>query len=158
MKTIIIYDSKRGTTETCAFKIKEALKCDAVSLRDNHDVSVTDYDMTIIGTPIYAGQTSRLVKNFCASNENILKNKKLAFFVCGLDDPVQMIEAFKKAIPTELANNALIISHFGGELHPERAKFLMKFIMKKMLESKDTKVGLNEHEITSFINRLKEVK
>jgi menaquinone-dependent protoporphyrinogen oxidase len=38
-----------------------------------------------LGTSIYAGTPSKTMANFCKNNGNILKQKRLALFVCGME-------------------------------------------------------------------------
>lgn len=155
MKTLIVYDSRNGVTEDCAINIKKSLNCDTLYLRKQHKVVLDDYELIIIGSPIYMGQPLKRVKKFCNNNLNKLLNKQVAFFVCGLGDPKEMIAAFKKAIPEALINKAKVISHFGGELRPDKASFLEKMLLKKMLEDKKFNGKINEQEIITFINKVR---
>jgi flavodoxin len=95
MKTVVLYDSKRGVTEECAKKVSESLKCDNYNLRKHNQINLDNYDLIIIGTPLYAGIPMTSVKKFCNNNVDILKKKKLAFFICGLGEASEMIDIFK---------------------------------------------------------------
>lgn len=158
MKTIIIYDSRNGTTEDCAINIKKSLNCDSVNLRKQSIKSIDEYSLIVIGTPLYMGHPLKRIKSFCRKNENKLLNKHIAFFVCGLGEPKAMIEQFKNSIPSKLIDKAEIISHFGGEIRPEKAHFFEKLILQKMLEDKKMNNKINNQEIITFINKLKDVK
>ena len=83
MKTLIVYASKTGSTEKCAGIIGQNLKDATIinlSARQNEDVN--KYDKIIIGTPIRMGMIHKKVKEFINKNVEILKNKKVAYFIC----------------------------------------------------------------------------
>jgi menaquinone-dependent protoporphyrinogen oxidase len=155
LKTVVLYDSKRGVTEECAKKVSESLKCDNYNLRKHNQINLDNYDLIIIGTPLYAGIPMTSVKKFCNNNVDILKKKKLAFFICGLGEASEMIDIFKTKINSEVVKNISIIRHFGGELRPDRAHFLMKVLMKKMLEDPKFKSSIKEEEINKFISDIR---
>jgi menaquinone-dependent protoporphyrinogen oxidase len=157
LKTVVLYDSKRGVTEECALKISENLKCDNYNLRKNSNIDLNNYDLIIIGTPLYAGMPMSSVKKFC-NNNKILKTKKLAFFLCGIGNADEMINTFKKQLNSDIVNNISIIRHFGGELRPDRAHFIMKAIMTKMLEDPKFKSNIKEDEIKKFIKEVGEIE
>lgn len=158
MRSLIIYDSKKGTTEDCAKTLAQALKGDILSLKNNVKIDWDNYDLIIMGTPIYMGQPMKTLKKFCNTNSDLLKTKNIAFFICGGGNATEMTESFKKTMPTELINKAKIISHFGGELRVDRAHFLLKVMMKKMLEDKNITHEINHGEINKFIKVVSEVK
>jgi menaquinone-dependent protoporphyrinogen oxidase len=61
MKTAIIYASKHGTTEKVAQAIADKLKkttdVELFSLKKNPNPKISEFDMIILGSPIYAGQS-----------------------------------------------------------------------------------------------------
>lgn len=61
MKTAIIYYSKKGTTQKVAKIISEKLNSeeDLINLKQNTPLDISSYDRIIIGTPIYAGNSSK---------------------------------------------------------------------------------------------------
>lgn len=81
MKSIVIYKSKSGYTETYAKWIAEELKCD---LKQASDVAINElqkYDVIIYGGGLYAVGINgiRLIK----ANYNLLSNKKLIVWATG---------------------------------------------------------------------------
>ncbi len=154
MKIIILYDSKRGSTEECALKLSQNLNCDSKKVRvkiDMKDYDLDSYDHIVIGTPMYVGRPLKSIINFINNNVDLLKTKQVSFFLCGLGNHNEMIDAFKKVINSDLINDKTIIRHFGGELHPERARFIMKSIMEKMLQDPKFKGNIDDKEIDVFI-------
>jgi len=104
MKILITYYSRTGTTKKVAEKLAEILKCDVEEIIDTQnrkgvlgylksgrqamkkDITVIekikknpkDYDMIIIGTPIWVHTMSTPVRTFIAQNKENMK--KVAFF------------------------------------------------------------------------------
>jgi menaquinone-dependent protoporphyrinogen IX oxidase len=98
------------------------------------------------------------VRHFIEMNISILKDKKTAFFICGIGNSSEMIDFFKKQVDTNVISHSLMIKHFGGELRPDKAHFLMKVIMQKMALDPNFKSHIYENEITAFIKKIKEIK
>ena len=93
MKSIAIYKSKYGYTETYAKWIAEELKCD---LKEASDVSINElqkYDVIIYGGGLYVVGINgiRLIK----TNYNLLSNKKLIVWATGAnpgrEDDIQKV-------------------------------------------------------------------
>lgn len=155
MKSLIIYVSKRGTTKESAEKVGKAINADIVDIKEIKRVNLEDYDKVIIGSYLYAGMIPGKMKKFILKNVNLLKNKKLSFFIMGVSNSSEAIETFKKQLPNELFDNNTIISHFGGELRMDKMNFLEKFITKKIQESENINPKINEEAIKDFINGVK---
>jgi menaquinone-dependent protoporphyrinogen IX oxidase len=79
MKTLIAYDSRYGTTTTVAHWLCEALggDCDIANVAD---VSSFDYDLIVIGSPIYTDEPLASVTQFLHEHRNTLSEKKVALF------------------------------------------------------------------------------
>ena len=104
MKTLIVYYTRTGTTAKAAEALKEKLgadiyqvKCDKYGLGpmgyaqagkdvvtkktceiEESDVRLSDYDMVIIGTPIWMWNVSPPIRTFCRQNKGRLS--RTAFF------------------------------------------------------------------------------
>ncbi len=84
MKICIIYDTKRGSTSHIANWIKEGLSGEDEYLIDVKlvkDVTSLNYDLFIIGTPIYWEKPLKGVIDFLTENKEELKGKKVAIFI-----------------------------------------------------------------------------
>jgi flavodoxin len=103
-KKLVVYYSRNGTTRKAAEALAAMLKCDVEELTDNVNrqglagylrcgkegmkktlarINATkknpaDYDLVIIGTPIWAGNMSSPIRAFLSSNKG--KIKEAAFF------------------------------------------------------------------------------
>lgn len=104
MKTLVIYFSRTGTVRTVAEKIKEKLNCDSEEIKDLANrqgtlgylksgreatmekpakieeikSKIEDYDLVIIGTPVWAYNMSSPIRACLINNKD--KFKKVAFF------------------------------------------------------------------------------
>jgi menaquinone-dependent protoporphyrinogen oxidase len=153
MKKLIVYGTKTGTTENCAMKIKADLgdrDVEMLNLNAGHRPDVSDYEIVIIGTPIYMGRINGKVKSFLLKNHDVLMQKDIHFFVCGLARGDEGVELFRKQIPEDLFNHAVQVRQLGSEIHPERLNPLYRTIIKKIVESEKPPIGLLNAEIDEF--------
>ena len=135
MKTIIIYSSTYEYTKECAERLKGYLLGEVIVINAAIDVisQLDGIDNVIIGGSIYMGQIQKNMKEFCASNVALLKDKRLGLFLCcGL--PEKFEQAMKDAFPEELLKKAISKECFGGVLRTEKMNLGHKIIaifMKK---------------------------
>jgi len=139
MKTMIIYSSTYEYTKECAERLKEYLLGEVIVVNATDVIPQLDeIDNVLIGGSIYMGQIQKNMKEFCASNVALLKEKRLGLFLCcGL--PEKFEQAMKDAFPEELLNKAIAKECFGGELRTERMNVVHKVIaivMKKAVAKK----------------------
>jgi len=132
MKTLIIYASKYGTTADCAEYLKNKLTGDIVLIdakNHNEQIDLTSFDAIIIGSSIYMGQISKVLKSFCEENFDILCQKKISLFLCcALSEQVD--EFFKNNFPSKLLEHAQTTEYFGSEARLEKMKFFDKCIIR----------------------------
>jgi menaquinone-dependent protoporphyrinogen IX oxidase len=83
-KTLIIYSSTYGTTKEYAEWIAKELNGDIYSISNFEDNILNNYNTIIIGCGLYPGKNKGV--NIITRNYEILKNKKLIIFTCGLAD------------------------------------------------------------------------
>lgn len=151
MKTLIVYGTKHGTTEKCSKLLKDKLSGEVViiNIKKENMPDITTFNNIIIGGSIYMGQIQKEVKNFCIENSNVLKEKRVGIFICGLNE--KDIEAqLNNAFPKELLTNAVAKECFGGECILKNMNFFERFIMKKVSKiDKDTS-KISEENINKF--------
>lgn len=131
MKTLIAYATKYGSAERCAKILAEKLSGD-VELCNLAIIKTKDlsrYDKVIIGGSIYAGRIQKHVTEFCSNNLNVLKQKKIGLFVCGMLSDQAEAE-LSNAFAPELLNQAVVKEFFGGELKFQKINFVEKFMVK----------------------------
>ena len=67
MKSIILYESKTGTTKKCAEILKETNPESKLIKLSNFVDQIDDYDTFVLLTPIYMGGINKKVKKFLLS-------------------------------------------------------------------------------------------
>ena len=110
MKKIIVYYSMLGNTEYAANKIAEATGADLLRIEPEkaypdkgakkfiwggksavfgekpplvpYDFKAQEYDLVILGTPVWASNITPPLRTFVCDNADALKNKKIAVFTC----------------------------------------------------------------------------
>lgn len=82
MKSIVVYESRYGSTEKYAKWIGEELKCEVCEIDEVNTEDLLNYDTIIFGGWLHAGK----IKGFKKIYNNIekLKNKNLIVFYVGL--------------------------------------------------------------------------
>lgn len=157
MKTIIIYTSQHGTTETVANQIANQLNTTETTVLDLKDAGKSnwkDYDMIILGSSIHAGNNQRAMKSFVKKNMEKLLQKRIGLFLCCMrQDELDM--QMQQAYPLMLRNHAFSYRWMGGEYKVEKMNFIEKFLLKKIVGVTASQSHLNEENIKEFIQEIK---
>lgn len=154
MKTAIIYYSKKATTQKVAKIISEKLNSQEglIDLKNKPFIDISTYERIIIGSPIYAGNSHNKVKKFIASNLNLLLNKEIGLYVCGMErDEAKQREELARAYPKELIDKAKSIQFLGGEFLFENMNFFEKMIIKKIAKTDKSISEINHQNIDRFV-------
>lgn len=157
MKTLILYTTRHGCTETCATKLQHQLSRDAelVNIKKQKPINLDDYETIIIGGSIHAGQIQKKIKKFCQENLETLKQKKLALFLCCMEEGDKAQQQFQNAYPAELIQHATATAIFGGEFNFEKMNFIEKAIIKKIAKIETSISRLDEASIVEFAGKIK---
>ena len=137
MKTLIVYDSKHGTTEEVAKSIATAVKVGGggavslLNLRTQGAVkfSLADYDSVALGAPFYMGRWSRRALAFASAYEATLALKALGVFAVGSNAELGD-KAAVAALPSSLATAVSASAYFGGRFDYARLGFFERLIVK----------------------------
>ena len=157
MKTLILYTSKYGTTAKIAQQMASCFDdVTLIDLNNPTDFSLSQFDTVIIGTPVYAGNIAKAVKQFLNANQAILKPMNYGIFVCGLEKEHKP-EFFTQNFPAVLLENATIIKEVGGYFDPARSSFIEKSLMKMITKSTAIQNTINEEAITELVTALKKI-
>jgi menaquinone-dependent protoporphyrinogen IX oxidase len=159
MKTIVLYTSKRGSTERYAKWIAEELDCEAIAFSKDKLNIISSYDTVVYGGWVRGGGIVGLVK--IRKNFKKLEGKNLIVFAVGLsidnkDNYLQLRDLNFKS-PLNLA--PLYVC--AGAFDPEKVKGGEKLIvgvLKKIIGSnnKEVKKGINDDNETEMIKSLSE--
>lgn len=142
-QTIVIYESKYGSTRRYAEWIAGALSCPVLEKRSVHPASLAEYDTIIYGGGLYAGGVSGI--SLLTKNYDSIKEKNLVLFTCGVADPKDknnvshIREGLSKVLTPDMMNRIQIF-HLRGGIDYSRLNFVHKSMMAmlhKVMVSKD---------------------
>ncbi len=156
MKTAIIYASTHGTTERVAMQIRDALGESAhlFNLKSSINIDLNGYNQVVVGGSIHAGQIQGRVKKFCKQNMVALLQKRVALFICGMNEP-QFEAELTGAFPELLRRHAFSARALGGEFCIEKMNFFEKLIVRKVSGVSQSVSKLNQPQIDELIRDLK---
>ena len=84
-KVLVVYYSENGTTKRYAKWIAEALNGDLYDIKNINSNMLSGYDVIILGSPILGVSIKGL--SILSKNYNLIKDKKLVFYACGIEPP-----------------------------------------------------------------------
>ena len=145
-KVLIMYYSENGTTKRYAEWIAEGLNGDLYNIKDIKPEMLSNYDVLILGSPILAGAPKGSIKGLSifTKNQNLIKDKKIVYCACGIEDMSKEIvkngimEYVKKAVPEEIFQKLKIFFLRGGFDHYKLSPLyrLAFWFAKKKIEKK----------------------
>lgn len=152
MDVLIAYATKHGCTEKCAKLLSEKLngRVDLCNLQEGRVPELTHYDKVVIGGSVYIGRIRKEVTEFCAKNLNILEDKKVGLFICGMRDGDDANTEINTSFPQKLLNAAVAKEHFGGEFIFKNMNFMERFIVKKVSNIDKDMSNILQENINKF--------
>lgn len=136
MKTIVVYDTKHGTTRKVAQKLAEAIGQEASTcdLSQGGRPDLSSFDTVVLGGPVYAGSWSRRATAFARANQAVLAGKRFAAFASGYAID-QGKAALQSALPPHLASAAVSLASLGGAYVFKQMGAFERFIVKLVSKS-----------------------
>lgn len=131
-KTIVIYESKYGSTKQYAEWISSALSCEAREKKAFHPSDFKNYDTVIFGGGLYAGGVSGI--SLLTKNFPLIQEKNIILFTCGLADPKDeknqshIKASLSKVLTPEMQNHFHLFS-FRGAIDYSKLTFIHKSMM-----------------------------
>lgn len=155
MKTAIIFATSHGTTEKVAQQIQSELGNNAqlINLKGSKAVDLSQFEQVIIGGSIHAGMMQGKVRDFCKKNLVDLLQKRVALFMCGMNEPDFETE-FNNAFPELLRKHAITSKCIGGEFLFERMNFVERFIVNKISGVSQNVSKIDELKIMELVSDL----
>ena len=127
-RALVVYDTKYGATEQIANWIAEGIN-DA-DIRHVDDIEGLDYDLVVVGSPIYNEMPSPRIVDFLDKYRDVLINRKLALFTVSVPFDMTPERAKRYAGQKEMAR---LYDRAKGTVIASRA-FLGKIDLKEMTE------------------------
>jgi menaquinone-dependent protoporphyrinogen oxidase len=155
MRIAIIYTSKHGTTEKVAGLIAEKLVGSQVSvfnLKGDKSPDISSFDGIILGTSVYAGQSSKLMQAFVKNQADTLAIKRIGLFVCGMEpNQEKRQQELEHTYPLLLRQHAVVKYFLGGEFLFEKMNFFERSIIKRIAKTDKNVSQIDEEAIRKFI-------
>ncbi len=161
MQTLIVYQSKHGTTEKIAKGIQMSFgydKCEIANLNAKNIINIDKFERIIIGGSIHAGTIQKGIKKFISKYREELLNKELGLFLCCMYKGDERINQFNNAYPTELRDIAKAKGIFGGELIFDKMNFIERFIVKKTTKTEESISDIDSNAVSIFINDMQKIR
>lgn len=130
-KCLVVFGSKYGSTAEVARAIADGLGAEVVDVAGKPDVA--EYDVIVIGSPIYAGDYLPSVARFIRDNKSSLQERKIAAFITaaadmdldpGLtgeeDEELYTQQDYADGLANMAGGQLLAARGFGGRLVPEQ--------------------------------------
>lgn len=158
MNTVVVYASKYGSTEKCARLLADQLagNVELHHLKKDREKKWDSYDLIVIGGPIYAGQIRKEVTGFCEEHMELMKQKRLGLFICGMLEETALLEELTHSFPPELMEAAEVSAHFGGEYNFDKMNFLDRTLVKKIAKVTTSQSEIKTETIAAFAKKLNE--
>lgn len=155
MKTLIVYATKYGSTKEVAKKL--AASFEDVTLVNSVTEQIPDlaaYECVIMGSRITAGMVDKSIKSFAKENEEVLGQKRLGIFLCGLQEKGEK-EYLEANFSQALVQKAKAVAFLGGVFDPSKCGFLAKAVIKKVAGLSEYTNMINEKKIADFGEQMK---
>jgi menaquinone-dependent protoporphyrinogen oxidase len=127
-RALVVYDTKYGATEQIANWIAEGIN-DA-DIRHVDDIEGLDYDLVVVGSPIYNDMPSPRIVDFLEKYQDVLQNRKVALFTVSVPYDMTPDRAKRYAGQKEMKR---LFDRVKGTVIASRA-FLGKIDLKEMTE------------------------
>lgn len=133
-KTLIVFQTRTGTTEKAASYLAENIKSNVsmVNLKKDSIPNLNEFSTILVGGSIRASAIQSGLKKFMVKNTSVLLEKKLGLFLCCMEEGATAEKQFNDSFPEELRKHATAIAYFGGEFDFDKLNFLERGIVKKV--------------------------
>ena len=133
MATCVIYSSNSGFTKQYARWISKELNCDLLEAKRTNYFTAQMYDIIIYGGAVNNSKIKGV--SLITDNLDILRNKKIIVFSCGLMDNAEEI---KEVNLKKDKNNMVSYYHFLGGLDVDKLNMMTQFkLMRQKNKIKD---------------------
>ncbi|MBR2846878.1 MAG: flavodoxin [Clostridia bacterium] len=147
MKTIVVYKSKYGSAKTYANWIAQELGCTAENVKNISVKDLMQYDKIVYGGGLYAEIIGGLF--LITKNIDLLKNKKIAVYSCGITpldcrdyyDKMVIEKNFKNGVPENVK-----VFNFMGKMIMDELTLVHRSALKTLKKIMSSKENPTEME------------
>ncbi len=158
MKALIAYDTRYGTTEEVAHWLAEGLEADC-DVRNVADVTSLNYDLIVVGSPMYTDEPLQSVVEFLHDHRASLSDKNLALFLVYDKLIASKLNAYEEMMREETPPNVLDLAIFGGYLDvsklTEHDRRTIEDFFSRLGQRYDVLDNRNKDEVLQFAKRLR---
>jgi len=148
MRALVAYGSKYGSTKEIAERVaknltQSGMSVDLRDVKEDAAAKMSDYDLAVVGTGIYAGKWMKPVQKFLANSSSQSGKCKVAVFVCCMDagDPKLKDDAAKRYLADVLREmpqlKPISTGLFAGVIDFNKYGFVVKGIMKSIVSKRE---------------------
>lgn len=153
-KTVVVFDSKYGATKKYAQWIAEELACDVIERKNVRSRDLQQYETIVFGGGLYAEHVRGI--DFLKKNSELLKNKKLVLFTCGLADPKdkKSMDEIKQSIEKTLTpqTQTMKLFHLRGAIDYAKLTIghkMMMYLFLKVIAKKQNPQANNQNQMSN---------
>lgn len=161
MKILIVYSSTHGTTSKIAGLIWDKLdkkRTHCIHVNEAKASDIYGYDIIVLGASVHFGQIQREMLVFCEQHFDILSQKKIALYLCGMLDGEKAESEMKEAFPQALIEISSIYMMMGGEYLTHKMNLFEKIKLKFFSGYVRYESEINFDNIDNFVNVLSSTK
>jgi menaquinone-dependent protoporphyrinogen oxidase len=107
------------------------------------------FDRIVVGSPVYLGRPDAKVLSFCAEHRDLLLQRELGLFLCGLKKLAYEQEV-ELAFAEALRHHAKRIEVFGGNLNFDELSFFEKMVAQSTLQLNHSVQEMDEQKIAEY--------
>lgn len=127
MKTLIIYQSKYGSTKQYAEWINQAVESDITDIDNAYRFDLNNYDIVVLGTYLHASHIK--MRKSIIKKWDELKSKKVILFYLSGSPSVYVIEAVRRDLPPMIFDNITTFP-LGGRSKFKSLSLYDRFLMR----------------------------
>jgi menaquinone-dependent protoporphyrinogen IX oxidase len=156
---VIIYESNYGTTEKIASYLSLILGPATYCKTSEFKEEYADFDLFVIGSPIYSGQIVPQIYEFVEKNQKWLKQKNISLFSTSISprDGQKNLDKLEKNLDNVISKKAL-----GGTLKIDKLNKMDSKALELFSENLGFNLGDMDHfkleEVVEYGMELKEIK
>lgn len=138
-KTVVVYESKYGSTKKYAQCLAQEIKCDLFERSEIGINQLTDYENIVYGGGLYASGIAGI--SLITKNYEKIKDKNIMVFTVGLastHDKEIFVPIIEKNFSKEMSDNIKFF-HLRGRMDYSKLSFMHKTMMKMLKATIDKK-------------------
>ncbi len=159
MRTLIVYTTRHGTTESVAHYLADWLPGDVDLLNLTArptQCELARYDTVVIGSSIHIGRIPARLSAFMDHHLDELLTKRIGLYLCCMNEASAETQ-FDDAFPLALRRHAIACATVGGEFHFDRMTIAERLIVRAVSGVKENTSRVDYDAINRFARMISEI-